>query len=287
LLLAGLRPALCTPQLSEPLSSVVGAARRVYGRETIVASEEYWESTKTELLDPEFGAKAHFGYDHKELLKGCAVAESLRNVVKLRVLGLDDLATTVLTHFIPPLRDLLSDDQLCKELRDPTDMRPPSLIFHLETLAVGSWLESGAYDLPVLVRLLKEVERDPDYKPRNIDPLSFNHAILAASENGDLQTVERFYRKWEKRPLDGPPTNQRYSSNPRHVLVAHERYGSRESLRTFLADGLERLRRRATNWEKMDVVPFVGILYLARLVWRCERIRGNRISFHELWALLR
>ena len=103
----------------------------------------------------------------------------------------------------------------------------------------------------------------------------------------DKEAVEKFYRRWEKKPLEDLPVNLRFTSNPRHVIVLHVRYGSKGSVTETLQGGLERLSIRARNWEKFDAVLYFGIVDLARTVFLCENLRGNNLTLNNLWCLLR
>lgn len=252
-----------------------------------MASENYWEQQKAHLLDPELGAQFHFSYEPRELLKGSAMWVLLQNAMKFWVLEMHEAAKRCIAHVYPALRTLLNDQTVCDELRKPSDFRPPSLIFHLETLSVAHWLASGEHDRAVLTRMISEINADPERRPRSLYPPMVNQAILAAIESDDSHLVERYYRKWERRPLRRLPTDLRFASNPRHVLVAHCRYGNEEQAKPVLSEALSRMSSRARNWEKTDAVPFIGIVELARIIFQCERLRGNALSLEQLWPMLR
>jgi len=211
---------------------------------------------------------------------------ALTDVIKLRVLGMFDEATALLGQFLPGLRQVLADSGICSELRNPTELRPPSLIGHLETLSVGEWLKTGEYDLSTLARIIEEIDRDPDYKPKSLCPPMINQALLAAVEYGDGQIVERYYRKWEKRPLEDAPSDLRFCTNPRHILFANFRFGRSHAART-LEDGMNRMANRARDWNKLDAVPFIGLVELSRIVFVCDRLRGTQTELSGLWQRLK
>jgi hypothetical protein len=251
-----------------------------------MASTEYWERKREALLGTEFGIQSMRPPSPDDILENMSMARANVEVVMLRVLGLWSEADRLLDVYCDPLRALLADPTICQELKAPATA-PPALVFHLSTLAVAHWLKTAEFDLKTIRRATSEIETDEDYSTKDLYAPLFNDAMLLAVARGDQALVEKYYNRWEKKPLTELPTSLRYASNPRRILVAHFRYAADANARTTLDAGLERFAMRARQWEKMDAVPFIDISDLARMVFHCERLKGNDLSFSELTERIR
>lgn len=107
--------------------------------------------------------------------------------------------------------------------------------------------------------------------------------MLLCLEGGDPQTALTLYLEHERRPLQLPPRDLRFSSNARAVLYAC--LAGRESTPVEMRSGaLEAFRRRASRWERSaSPIPYVMPVDLARTLRACHVLLDRP---HDLATIL-
>ena len=248
-----------------------------------MATDEYWAKQREYVLNEQFGPRSRQPMSD-EALTAFGPPSAVGDALCCLVLGMRDRADECLA-FIPRLQERLAGSD---GLRDLPGLRAHEAAGHLrQALHVGVWLRDGTVNAGLAREAyLVLLELNRSWGARFTAP-NLLDLMLLCIEAGDGATASTLYREHERKPMQLPPKDLRFSGNARAVLYACTE-GHGHVARDLLQEAVDKFRARASRWERsVTPIPYLMPVDLARTLRACNRALGLTHDLDSVVALVR